>query len=399
MDLFDKVKTYSRAKDILRNSVFPFHPTIEENNGPLVKMDGKTVVMAGSSDYHGFSQNNRVKEAAIQALSKYGIGNNGSRLHNGTLDLHLELEEKLAKFLGKEAVITFNTGYQTNQGAIVPLIGKNDVIFSDRDNHNSIVQAALISRGTFLNKDQIIRYRHNDMNHLDQCLKKAPDDHGKLIVSDGVFSMSGTVVDLPNMVESARKTNAKIMLDDAHGIGVIGNNGAGTASYYGLDNEVDIIVGTLSKGFGSFGGFIAGSKELIHYLTYTSSAYIFSASLPSANVAAAMTALDILLEEPERIDKIQALTQTLRDGLRSLGYNVPDGIVPIIPIILGDDMQVFKTWGDLMEHGVYTNVAVSPAVPEGQQMIRIRLMSTHEEEHIDQILNAFSNIKNQVLVY
>ncbi|MEN2465299.1 aminotransferase class I/II-fold pyridoxal phosphate-dependent enzyme [Ornithinibacillus sp. JPR2-1] len=399
MDLFDKVKTYSRAKDILRNSVFPFHPTIEENNGPLVKMDGKTVVMAGSSDYHGFSQNNRVKEAAIQALSKYGIGNNGSRLHNGTLDLHLELEEKLAKFLGKEAVITFNTGYQTNQGAIVPLIGKNDVIFSDRDNHNSIVQAALISRGTFLNKDQIIRYRHNDMSHLDQCLKKAPDDHGKLIVSDGVFSMSGTVVDLPNMVESARKTNAKIMLDDAHGIGVIGNNGAGTASYYGLDNEVDIIVGTLSKGFGSFGGFIAGSKELIHYLTYTSSAYIFSASLPSANVAAAMTALDILLEEPERIDKIQALTQTLRDGLRSLGYNVPDGIVPIIPIILGDDMQVFKTWGDLMEHGVYTNVAVSPAVPEGQQMIRIRLMSTHEEEHIDQILNAFSNIKNQVLVY
>ncbi|MBC5636228.1 aminotransferase class I/II-fold pyridoxal phosphate-dependent enzyme [Ornithinibacillus sp. BX22] len=399
MDLFDKVKTYSRAKDILRNSVFPFHPTIEENNGPLVKMDGKTVVMAGSSDYHGFSQNNRVKEAAIQALSKYGIGNNGSRLHNGTLDLHLELEEKLAKFLGKEAVITFNTGYQTNQGAIVPLIGKNDVIFSDRDNHNSIVQAALISRGTFLNKDQIIRYRHNDMNHLDQCLKKAPDDHGKLIVSDGVFSMSGTVVDLPNMVESARKTNAKIMLDDAHGIGVIGNNGAGTASYYGLDNEVDIIVGTLSKGFGSFGGFIAGSKELIHYLTYTSSAYIFSASLPSANVAAAMTALDILLEEPERIDKIQALTQTLRDGLRSLGYNVPDGVVPIIPIILGDDMQVFKTWGELMEHGVYTNVAVSPAVPEGQQMIRIRLMSTHEEEHIDQILNAFSNIKNQVLVY
>lgn len=399
MDLFDKVKTYSRAKDILRNSVFPFHPTIEENNGPLVKMDGKTVVMAGSSDYHGFSQNNRVKEAAIQALSKYGIGNNGSRLHNGTLDLHLELEEKLAKFLGKEAVITFNTGYQTNQGAIVPLIGKNDVIFSDRDNHNSIVQAALISRGTFLNKDQIVRYRHNDMNHLDQCLKKVSDDHGKLIVSDGVFSMTGTVVDLPNMVKSARKTEAKIMLDDAHGIGVIGKNGAGTANYYGLDNEVDIIVGTLSKGFGSFGGFIAGSKELIHYLTYTSSAYIFSASLPSANVAAAMTALDILLEEPERIDKIQSLTQTLRDGLRSLGYSIPDGVVPIIPIILGDDMQVFKTWGELMEYGVYTNVAVSPAVPEGQQMIRIRLMSTHEEEHIDQILNAFSKIKNQILVY
>ncbi|MFS0674539.1 aminotransferase class I/II-fold pyridoxal phosphate-dependent enzyme [Ornithinibacillus sp. 179-J 7C1 HS] len=398
MDLFNKVNRYSRAKDILRNSVFPFHPTIEENYGTVVKMDGKTVIMAGSSDYHGFSQDDRVKEAAIQAVSKYGVGNNGSRLHNGTLDLHLELEEKLARFLGKEAAITFTTGYQTNQGAIVPLISKNDLIFSDRDNHNSIVQATLISRGTFLNKDQIIRYKHNDMNHLDQCLQKAPDDHGKLIVSDGVFSMSGAVVDLPNMVKAARKTDAKIMLDDAHGIGVIGKNGAGTASYYDLDHEVDIIVGTLSKGFGSFGGFIAGSKELIHYLSYTSSAYIFSASLPSAHVAAANTSLDILLEEPERIDKLQTLTQNVRKGLRSLGYTVPDGIVPIVPIILGDDMQVFKTWGELMEHGVYTNVAVSPAVPEGQQMIRIRLMSTHDEEHVERILDAFSKVKSGVLV-
>ncbi|WP_026908145.1 aminotransferase class I/II-fold pyridoxal phosphate-dependent enzyme [Paucisalibacillus globulus] len=398
MDLFDKVKTYSRADDIINTPIFPFHRTIEENYGTYVKIEGNTVLMAGSSDYHGFAQDERVKEAAMKAVSKYGVGNNGSRLHNGTLDLHLELEENLATYLGKEAVLTYTTGYQTNQGAIVPLISRNDLIFSDKDNHNSIVQATLISRGMSMNKNQIIRYRHNDMDHLGRCLQQAPADNGKLIVSDGIFSMSGNIVDLPNMVQAAKNTGAKIMLDDAHGIGVLGRNGAGTASYFGLDDEVDIIVGTFSKGLGSIGGFIAGSKELIHYLKYTSSSYIFSSSLPPAQAAAAMTSLEILQKEPERIVKLQSNTQMLRKGLQSLGYSVPDGIIPIVPVILGDDMLVFKTWKALMEQGVFTNPAVSPAVPDGQQMIRIRLMSTHKEEHIEKILDAFSKIKSPVLI-
>lgn len=398
MDLFNKVRTYSRGKDIQNSSIFPYYRPIEENNGPIVTMGGQTVIMAGSNNYHGFSQDERVKEASIKAIKKYGVSNNGCRLHNGTLDLHDELEEKLAKFVGKESALTFTTGYQTNEGTIVPLIGRKDVIFSDRDNHNSIVQATLISRGMSLNKNQVVRYKHNDMNHLTRCLSHTSIDVGKLIVSDGVFSMSGTIVDLPNMVQAAKEAGAKIMLDDAHAIGVIGKKGAGTASYYGLDDEVDMIVGTFSKSFGSIGGFVAGSKDLIHYLKYNSPAHIFSASLPSAQAAATIASLDILLAEPERIDKLQYLTKLLRKGLQKLGYRVPEGIVPIIPVILGDDMLVFKTWGALMEHGVFTNAAVSPGVREGHQLIRICLMSTHEEEHVNLILEAFSKIKSQVMV-
>ncbi|WP_442596660.1 aminotransferase class I/II-fold pyridoxal phosphate-dependent enzyme [Neobacillus sp. D3-1R] len=398
MDLFEKVRNYSRGKEILNTSLFPYYRAIEENNGPIVKMDGKTVIMAGSNNYHGLSHDERVIEAATTAIKKYGVSNNGCRLHNGTLDLHEQLEEKLAKFVGKEAALTYTTGYQTNQGAIVPLIGRKDLIFSDRDNHNSIVQATLISRGMFLNKNQIVRYKHNDMNHLTRCLRQAPMDAGKLIVSDGVFSMSGAIVDLPNMVRAAKEVGARIMLDDAHSIGIIGKSGAGTASHYGLDDEVDMIMGTFSKSFGSIGGFVAGSKELIHYLKYTSPAHIFSASLPAAQAAATMASIDILLAEPERMEKLQTLANRLRKGLQSLGYRVPEGFVPIIPVILGDDMLVFKTWGALMEHGVFTNAAVSPGVPEGHQLLRICLMSTHEEEHIDSILEAFSKVKNSILV-
>lgn len=362
---------------------------IEANDGPVVTIEGKTVIMAGSNNYLGLTTHPKVKEAAMNAVMKYGSGNSGSRYLNGTLDLHVQLEERLAKFVGKEAALIFSTGYQTNQGVIATLVQKGDYVISDKENHASIVVGTLIVKG---GGGELLRFKHNDMDDLERLLSKTPKHAGKLIVVDGVFSMSGDIVDLPRLVDIAEHYNARIMVDDAHGLGVLGKGGRGTASYFGLDDKVDLIMGTFSKSFASLGGFVAGERKVIEYIKHHSQALIFSASPTPAAVAAVLAALEIIEQEPERIQRLHYNSEKIRQGLQSLGFNVISGKTAIVPVIIGDDMKTFIFWKELFDAGVFVNAVISPAVPQGMQLIRTSFMATHEESHLDQILDAFSKV-------
>ncbi len=391
MDLFDKCYAFKRHEEVKAMGLYPYFQPIYENYGPVVKMDGREIVMAGSNNYLGLTTDPRVKEAAIEAIKKYGTGCSGSRYLNGTLDIHIKLEEQLAEFVGKEAALLFSTGFQTNQGAIVPLVGKDEYVISDKDNHASIVQGTLISKGLW-GSDVLVRYRHNDMEHLEEVISKLPLEAGKLIVTDGVFSMSGNIVNLPELVRIARKYNARIMLDDAHGLGVLGKGGRGTANHFGLDDQVDIIMGTFSKSFASLGGFIAGEKPVIDYIKHHSPALIFSASMTPPQVAAVLKALEIIKSEPERIERLHYNANKVRQGLKALGFNVLDGQTPIVPVVIGDDLLTFKFWRVLFDNGVFVNAVISPAVPQGMQLLRLSFMATHEDKHLDFVLEKFEKV-------
>ncbi len=395
MDLFDKCYAFKRHEEVKAMGLYPYFQPIYENYGPIVKMDGREIVMAGSNNYLGLTTDPRVKEAAIEAIKKYGTGCSGSRYLNGTLDIHIKLEEQLAEFVGKEAALLFSTGFQTNQGAIVPLIGKDEYVISDKDNHASIVQGTLISKGLW-GSDVLVRYRHNDMQHLEEVISKLPLEAGKLIVTDGVFSMSGNIVKLPELVRIARRYNARIMLDDAHGLGVLGKGGRGTANHFGLDDEVDIIMGTFSKSFASLGGFIAGEKPVIDYIKHHSPALIFSASMTPAQVAAVLKALEIIKSEPERIERLHYNANKVRRELKRLGFNVLDGQTPIVPVVIGDDLLTFKFWRLLFDNGVFVNAVISPAVPQGMQLLRLSFMATHEDKHLDIVIEKFEKIGKEL---
>ncbi len=395
MDLFDKCYAFKRHEEVKALGLYPYFQPIYENYGPIVKMDGREIVMAGSNNYLGLTTDPRVKEAAIEAIRKYGTGCSGSRYLNGTLDIHIKLEEQLAEFVGKEAALLFSTGFQTNQGAIVPLIGKDDFVISDKDNHASIVQGTLISKGLW-GSDVLVRYRHNDMKHLEEVISKLPFEAGKLIVTDGVFSMSGNIVNLPELVRIAKSYNARIMLDDAHGLGVLGKGGRGTANHFGLDDQVDIIMGTFSKSFASLGGFIAGEKPVIDYIKHHSPALIFSASMTPAQVASVLKALEIIKSEPERIEKLHYNANKVRQGLKNLGFNVLDGQTPIVPVVIGDDLLTFKFWRKLFDSGVFVNAVISPAVPQGMQLLRLSFMATHEDKHLDIVLEKFEKVGKEL---
>ncbi|CUT04893.1 aminotransferase class I/II-fold pyridoxal phosphate-dependent enzyme [Candidatus Chrysopegis kryptomonas] len=395
MDLFDKCYAFKRHEEVKAMGLYPYFQPIYENYGPIVKMDGREIVMAGSNNYLGLTTDPRVKEAAIEAIKKYGTGCSGSRYLNGTLDIHIKLEEQLAEFVGKESALLFSTGFQTNQGAIVPLIGKDDYVISDKDNHASIVQGTLISKGLW-GSDVLVRYRHNDMQHLEEVISKLPLDAGKLIVTDGVFSMSGNIVNLPELVRIARKYNARIMLDDAHGLGVLGKGGRGTANHFGLDDQVDIIMGTFSKSFASLGGFIAGEKPVIDYIKHHSPALIFSASMTPPQVAAVLKALEIIKAEPERIERLHYNANKVRQGLKNLGFNVLDGQTPIVPVVIGDDLLTFKFWRMLFDNGVFVNAVISPAVPQGMQLLRLSFMATHEDKHLDFVIETFEKVGKEL---
>jgi 8-amino-7-oxononanoate synthase len=308
VDLFEKCRSFTRADEVKAMGCYPYFHAIEESEGPVVKIEGRSIVMAGSNNYLGLTAHPKVKEAAIAAVKKYGTGCSGSRYLTGTLDLHVELERRLAIFMGKEDCLLYSTGYQTPQGILPTLVGKGEYLISDKDNHASIVAGALVTAGQasyLADGDQSVqRYKHNDMNHLDVVLSKLPLDAAKLIVSDGVFSTSGEIVDLPNLVRVAKKYNAKVLVDDAHAIGVIGKGGRGTASHYSLEKETDMTFGTFSKTFASLGGFVVADRAVINYLKHHAPALIFSASPTPASVASALAALDILEKEPERIEKL-----------------------------------------------------------------------------------------------
>jgi len=389
LDLFDKCRNFTRAEEVKKLGYYPYFKVIEANDGPVVTIEGKTVIMAGSNNYLGLTTHPKVKEAAMNAVMKYGSGNSGSRYLNGTLDLHVQLEERLAKFVGKEAALIFSTGYQTNQGVIATLVQKGDYVISDKENHASIVVGTLIVKG---GGGELLRFKHNDMDDLERLLSKTPKHAGKLIVVDGVFSMSGDIVDLPRLVDIAEHYNARIMVDDAHGLGVLGKGGRGTASYFGLDDKVDLIMGTFSKSFASLGGFVAGERKVIEYIKHHSQALIFSASPTPAAVAAVLAALEIIEQEPERIQRLHYNSEKIRQGLQSLGFNVISGKTAIVPVIIGDDMKTFIFWKELFDAGVFVNAVISPAVPQGMQLIRTSFMATHEESHLDQILDAFSKV-------
>ncbi len=386
LDLFKKCYDFTRADEVKAMGLYPYFRPIEENEGPVVQIEGRKVIMAGSNNYLGLTAHPKVKEAAIKAVEKYGTGCSGSRYLTGTLDLHIELEERLAKFFNKEAVLLFSTGYQTAQGIIPTLVQRGEYVISDKDNHACIIAGNLMAKGATA---EFVRYKHNDMDDLERVIQKLPKDAGKLIVSDGVFSTGGEIVELDKLNKIAKTYNSKILIDDAHAVGVIGKGGRGTASEFGLENEIDLTMGTFSKTFASLGGFVAAEAKVINYLKHNSLALIFSASPTPASVAATLAALDILEAEPERVTRLVNNAEKMRKGLKDAGFTVLEGRTGIVPVIVGDDDIAFKMWRMLYDGGVFVNVFISPGVPPGRQMMRTSYMATHEEEHLNAILDIF----------
>lgn len=395
MDLFEKCYSYTRADEVKAAGYYPYFRAIEANEGPVVRIEGRDIIMAGSNNYLGLTAHPKVRDAAIDAIRKYGTGCSGSRYLTGTLDLHIRLEEKLADFLGKESVLLFSTGYQTAQGIIPTLVSKGEYIISDKDNHACIVAANMMAKGGFA---EFKRYKHNDMNDLERVLKSVPANAPKLVASDGVFSTTGEIVDLKKLNELCKKYNARILIDDAHSTGVIGKGGRGTPSEFGLIKEVDMVMGTFSKTFASLGGFVGGDKAVINYLKHHSPALIFSASPTPASVAAADAALDILIAEPERIKSLISNAEKMRNGFREMGFRVIDSRTAIVPVVLGEDDIVFVFWRKLFDAGIFVNAFISPGVPPGMAMLRTSFMATHKDEHLNRILEVFGDIGKEMRI-
>ncbi len=393
MDLFKKCYDFTRADEVKKTGLYPYFRAIEENEGPVVHIEGREVIMAGSNNYLGLTAHPKVKEASIKAIEHYGTGCSGSRYLTGTLELHIELERKMAKFFGVEAVLLYSTGYQTGQGVIPTIVQRGEYVVSDKDNHASIQVAAMMAKGMTAD---ILRYKHNNMNDLERVLKKIPKETPKLIVSDGVFSTGGEIVELDKLVKLAKEYNARTLIDDAHAVGVIGKGGRGTPSEFDLVDEVDLTMGTFSKTFASLGGFIAGKAKVVDYIKHHSAALIFSASPTPASTAAAMAALEVLEEEPWRVDKLISNADHMRKGLTDAGFNVIDGRTGIVPVIVGNDNIALQMWRNLFDRGVFVNVFVPPGVPEGRQMMRTSYMATHEKHHLDKIIDVFKEVGTEL---
>jgi 8-amino-7-oxononanoate synthase len=367
--------------------MYPYFHAIQSGPGSEVMIDGKMMIMVGSNNYLGLTGHPKVIEAAVNATRKYGSGCTGSRFLNGTLDIHVELEDRLARFMNREAALCFSTGFQTNQGALSTLVGKDDIFFTDRADHASIVDGCRLAFG------KTIKYRHNNMHDLERVLESHKHlDIGKLIATDGVFSMEGDIVKLPQLVELAKKYGARIYIDDAHGIGVLGRHGRGTGEHWNMETAIDVSMGTFSKSFASLGGFIAADEPVIHYIKHTARALIFSASMPPSAVATVLACLDILESEPERLENLWKNAKKMRDGFKKLGFNTGHSETPIIPIIIGSDEHCFAFWKLLFENGVFANPTISPAVPPGQALIRTSYMATHTDQELDQVLDIFAKL-------
>jgi 8-amino-7-oxononanoate synthase len=384
-DLFDKIKTddtIRRAKEATEVGMYPYFRALSDSEGVTATFEGKDVVMLGSNNYLGLTTDPRVRRAAIEAIERFGTSVTGSRFLNGTLELHLELERRLAKFIGKEAAVVFSTGYQTNVGTISSVVGKDDFVIIDKDDHASIVDGCTMSQG------EMKRFRHNDVGSLENVLSKLPDSAGKLVIVDGVYSMGGDIAPLPEIVEICKKYGARIMVDDAHGIGVTGN-GRGTSAHFNLIDKVDLVMGTFSKSFASIGGFIAGDADICYYIQHKARALIFSAALPAPQAAAVLAALDIMENEPQHVEHLWDNAEYMRKGFNELGYNTGNSNTPIIPVILGADFTVALAWNALIEEGVYTNPVVPPGTPPNAGLLRTSYTATHRKEHLDRALQAF----------
>ncbi len=385
-DIFEKCEKFTYAKAAMAAGLYPYFHVIESGQDPEVIVEGRKMIMLGSNNYLGLTSHPKLKEAATKATQEFGVGCVGSRFLNGTLTLHVELEERLAKFCRKEAALVFSTGMQTNLGAISALAGKRDVIITDKYDHASIIDGCRLSYG------HMKRYRHNDMHDLERVLQSPADGGGALVAVDGVFSMEGDVCDLPAIVELAKKYGARVLVDDAHGIGVLGSRGAGVADYFGLDDEVDIIIGTFSKSFACVGGFVAAAETVVHYLKHFARSMIFSASLPPANAASVIAALDIIENEPERRERLAEVAEKMRAGFQNLGYDTGESTTPIIPVIVGDDLTARTMWRKLFDAGIFTTPIMTPAVPENRALIRVSCMATHTDEHVEKVVEVFEKV-------
>ncbi|MEO0165343.1 MAG: aminotransferase class I/II-fold pyridoxal phosphate-dependent enzyme [candidate division WOR-3 bacterium] len=385
MDIFKKcqatVKAVERAKDI---NIYPYFTPIESAQDHRVIINGREYIMIGSNGYLGLAADERLKKAAIEAVQKYGSTCSGSRFLNGTLDIHVRLERELAEFFEKDEAIVFSTGFQTNLGIISALAGKDDVVIIDRQDHASIIDGCRLSFA------EIKKFKHNDMGDLERILKSIPHNKGKLIVVDGVFSMEGDVINLPEVVRLKEKYNARLLVDDAHGIGVLGKRGRGVCEHFDLLNKVDIIMGTFSKSFASLGGFVVAEKDVITHIRHTARALIFSASMTPASVASALKSLEIIKSEPERRERLWKVTERVRKGFKDIGLDTGNSTTPVIPVIIGEDEKCFAFWKMLFDNGVFANPVISPATPPGRALIRTSYMATHTDEDIDIVLDVFA---------
>jgi 8-amino-7-oxononanoate synthase len=392
MSIFDKCEGYTLAQETQAAGLYPYFHPIEEATATEARIRGEWKVMVGSNNYLGLTHHPRVLEAAANALTNYGSGSTGSRFLNGTLDLHYELEERLARFFHKEAALVFTTGYQASLGAMASIIARGDHLFLDRLDHASLVDGARLSHG------EVHRYPHGDFAALGKQLARIHDG-GKLVVSDGVFSMEGSIVDLPALVRVAKAHGAQVMIDEAHAVGVLGPDGAGTVSHFGLSDDVDLILATFSKSLASVGGVIAGPESVIHWLRHHSRALIFTASMPPSSVAGALAALDVLEQEPERRDRLWANTNLVAHSLRSVGFDTGESDTPVIPVLIGDFEKVLLAWRTLFDHGVFTHPIVPPAVPLNACRIRVSMSAEHTDEQIERVLSAFEHLaRTTVLV-
>ena len=398
MDLFEKCRRFAsdpsmaesmgfptnpqRAKEL---GLYPFFIPLDHTEGTEVEIEGRRLIMLGSNNYLGLTMDPSVRNAAVEAIREYGTSCTGSRFLNGTLALHGELEDRLAAYLGKERALVFSTGFQTNLGVLSALVGRGDVVICDKEDHASIVDGCRLALG------RMHRFQHNDPEDLERVLAACGPNLGKLVVVDGVFSMGGEIAPLPDLIPVCKEHGARLLVDDAHGIGVIGG-GRGTAAHHGVMDDVDLIVGTFSKSFASIGGFVVGESAVIEWIQHLARSLIFSASLPAPNVAAALAALDVMEREPERIARVNEIADRMRAGYRALGFDVGESETPIIPIFIGESLTTMKVWRDLYDAGVYVNVAIPPAVPPGKSLLRTSVMATHTNEQLDRALEAFAEV-------
>jgi 8-amino-7-oxononanoate synthase len=390
VDIFDKCEEYTLTRELRANDIYAYFRSISSPQDPIVTMGGEKIVMLGSNNYLGLTNHPEVKAAAQAALAKYGTGCAGSRLLNGTLDIHVELEEKIVEFMGAEAVLTFSTGYQVNVGVISCLLGRHDVAYLDSLNHASIIDGVRLGFG------KSFKFRHNDMADLEAKLQRAHDTRSKMIIVDGVFSMEGDLCDLPKLVELKNRYGTRLMVDDAHGLGVFGDNGRGTAEHFGLESEVDLTMGTFSKSLATVGGFIAGPAQVIEFIRHHARSQIFSAATPPPMAAAVIAALEIVKREPERREQLWGNTRYMKRELKTLGFDTGNSDSPVIPIVIGDEVTTFTMAKRLQEEGVFANAIVPPAVPQSEAMIRTSYMATHTREHLDQALASLAKVGREL---
>ncbi len=389
MDIFTKCYQYSTVKDAKESGIYPYFIPLDENEGTEVIFDDRRVIMCGSNNYLGLTTHPKVREAAMNAIKRYGTSCTGSRFLNGNMSLHERLEAEIATWVGKESALVFSTGMQVNLGTISAMVGRDDIVILDKEDHASIVDGAFLSGG------KIERFRHNDMDHLERVFKSLPDDKGKFLVVDGLFSMEGDIAPLPEMVPLCKTYGVRLMVDDAHAMGVLGG-GRGTAAHFGMTDEVDMIMSTFSKSFASLGGFISGEADVVDYIKHHARSLIFSASIPAANAAAALAALAVMREEPERIVRVNEIGEFMRKEFQCLGFDTGNSVTPVIPIIIGDDELTFMTWKLLFENGVFVNPVISPAVSPGRQLLRTSYMATHTDEQLERVLEAFKKVGEEL---